>query len=352
LENQPTLRISNLAAAVESVTGADGLLECMGTLGGLLCIMEGEPGAESTVTVCYSDGDCVTTTFTVPVCPTDYTNPLSFATYCSQNGTPMLLIEGPVITVESVIGDVVAREGIDIPLDVVVVESLTDDDLPIASDIEGIESGERGEEITLTICYSDDSCQTVTFRVPTCPKDMWNLADVGCHNEESLYAIIDTNIDGVVPGSGYTYDLNVGTFACSENPDHPGRVYCSFPFSEAPFPLQFCVTPPSGGADEVCEDFDDFKNLLPASCGDVPLEDDPSDKPGVLGEDKREDLGEDDPDDKPEDLGDDDPGDEPEDLGDEEETPCSEYGDPGSCTSNGCVWKKGPPDGQEHCYDP
>ncbi|MBC8505155.1 MAG: formylglycine-generating enzyme family protein [Chloroflexi bacterium] len=162
-------------------------------------------------------------------------------------------------------------------------------------------------------------------RDPPPAVEIWELSAVDCHDEDSIYVIIDTHIDELVPGSGYfinMYGFDIDTFGCDHVPGHPGRLYCSFPFPEDPAALGFCVTPPGDGAEEICTTFDGFVPRIPATCAEeAPPEDE-------------------------------DDGEEPSEDEEEEETSCGDFGNQGSCQSNGCVWTKGPPDGLEHCYEP
>lgn len=171
-----------------------------------------------------------------------------------------------------------------------------------------------GGSTTVTVCLADGTCFSETDAIPSCSEEpssgSWRVAALGCHDETRIFFIVDTYLEWLVPGVAFGYRANDGDtdYSCSVHPTIPGRLYCAGARPETPRELEVCVR--LGGGPLTCNYFDDFPGWV---TGIPPCE--------------------------------------------EEEPPphtgpaCSAYTDQGTCLANGCIWDKGPPDGNEHCYD-
>jgi|GEM_PF-2186323 len=175
--------------------------------------------------------------------------------------------------------------------------------------------GATGAETTITFCLSDGTCLSAPITIPNCsegpPVGFWYLAEVGCHSEDTIYVIIVTGLDWLVPGAEFDYNVAGGgvVFSCEPVPGSPGRLYCSgdtMPSSAGG--LQVCIRR-EGDAAPTCVTFDDFTTRSPTTCQEEP----PSEPPPLS---------------------------------------CSGYNNQTACVAAGCKWTKGPPDGLEHCYPP
>jgi formylglycine-generating enzyme required for sulfatase activity len=174
--------------------------------------------------------------------------------------------------------------------------------------------GLPGDTASLELCFAGGACVPESVSVPDCgtgtipSHPVWSLDEVGCHDEEHYYIIVNTNNADISSGAGYLFYLNQDNFNCEPNPTHAGIIYCSFSIP-ANSPLTFCTTAP-GAAGPVCGTFDDFATRLPETCRER-TEPEPTHAPV-----------------------------------------CADYTDENTCRANNCDWRKGPPDGLEHCYDP
>jgi len=136
--------------------------------------------------------------------------------------------------------------------------------------------GSEGDTVTTTFCLADGNCFSRGIIIPACegtpPVDIWLLNEVGCHSEDSLYVVIDTGLDWLVPGAAFDYNVAGGgvIFSCEPLPGAPGRLYCSgdsMPSSAGG--LQVCLRR-SGDAELTCVTFDDFVVRAPATCAEEP----------------------------------------------------------------------------------
>jgi hypothetical protein len=133
--------------------------------------------------------------------------------------------------------------------------------------------GTPGSEVPVTFCLANGSCYSGPITVRDCeaeeePSDPeFTLAGLGCHDETRIFFIVDTGLEWLVPGAGYTYsaaDEDHG-YACSVHPTIPGRLYCSGDRPHTPGTLQICIDQ-DGPAALMCDFFDGW----PAEAASIP----------------------------------------------------------------------------------
>ena len=264
--------------------------------------LPGEAGSPSTVTVCFADDDCIDFPVTVPGCPATGTMVGYSITPGCYHGL------GPVVVITYALADqpLVAANANGLDL------ACYDAPLPGWYMCSGI-PGDPGSEMTITFCLADGTCLDQVVTVPACagtgPVGLWNLLEVGCLSETRIYLLIDSPVSELAPGVPFDYSVQVGdggpAFSCDLHPTIPGRIYCSGLRPDAAEPLNVCIS--AAGAADICIVFDDFAGRVPVC--DAPRPDVPAPS-------------------------------------------CSSYSDSPTCLANGCIWTKGPPDGNYHCYAP
>ncbi len=280
MEGLPVVEIHSFAGSVTSVSGTEGDLDCIGMAPGVqICTLEGDPGGAEPLTICFSDGTCRESDIDILTCSETSSPPFELAAGC-MGTTSYLEVHTPI-------GASPAPQSVNMG-DAALDCSLA----PFGLFCTGL-PGTPGLDWSTDVCFTNGVCLNNTVTIPDCggPESVhwgWWLADVGCHNEERAYIIVQTSIEDF---TGYRYNMNAAGFGCE--PLSEGRVYCSFPLP-GPDHLQFCLTPPGDDAESTCTTLDDYASRAPVSCV-TPEPPEPT---------------------------------------------CSSYTNPSDCTSNGCNWDK------------
>jgi hypothetical protein len=247
-------------------------MTCIGLAPGVqFCgYLPGAPGSTTTVTTCWSDGDC-----------RDW--PMVVAD-CSAGG----------VTVFSTCGE--AGPVAEIHFDPAVAELSSVSTFGVPLDCTGMAPGvmicgplpgEAGSPTTVTTCFEGEACTDWPLTIAACEEDVppegaWTLLDVGCHDETRIYVLVDTGLEWLLPGAAFTYSAwdEQGYYTCSVHPTVPGRLYCSGDRRGDPDTFHLCIQPDGVGASEICNAFGDFTARVAAlpPCG---TEDVPPDEPSV-----------------------------------------------------------------------
>jgi len=252
---------------LSSVSSAGEPVTCFGMGPGVQFCgrLSGEPGSTTTVTTCWSDGDCRDWTTVILDCGS---GGVTVSSTCGEAGPVAEIHYDPAIAGLSSVST------FGVPLDCT--------GMAPGVMICGPLPGSGGSPTTVTTCFEGEACTDWPLTIATCdeedgPHGFWALLDVGCHSETQIYLLFDTPFSDLVPGVPYTYTVTDGdsTYACDPHPTIPGRVYCSGPLPSVPGPLEACFS--VNGGPESCTTFDDFVGRIPACGTEVPPDDQPDD---------------------------------------------------------------------------
>jgi len=132
--------------------------------------------------------------------------------------------------------------------------------------------GEAGSIASVRTCFSGGGCDDWQVTVPNCEEEepsegRFLLAGAGCHDEKSIFFILDTQMTWLVPRAAFTYTVNDGetTYSCSVHPTIAGRLYCSGTRPGSPGALEVCIQQ-DGTPSPICHTLSDWpaqENAIP-----------------------------------------------------------------------------------------
>lgn len=137
-------------------------------------------------------------------------------------------------------------------------------------------------DVTVQICPNlpggtPGTCTTFHYPFPSEPcasGGPWRIAAMGCLDAANIYFNVDTYLEWLIPGAGFTYSASdtVNSFACTVDPVVVGRLNCSGARPAAPGTLQLCVQK-DGDPLPTCNYYADFPTWVAAipPCGPTGL---------------------------------------------------------------------------------